>query len=569
VKTSKDQNLLNRFGQTLLSHQFESSDDFVENLVVTRFKAKLERPDPSRVRLRRESAWARWKERDSSLLENEVKIKGPYWARARLLIHRALRGFKLGSLSFTNGSEFNSTSGFGSIESKLRRSRWTCTPDNFSAWFDLCWSNLCLKYAVRKRFAQLLAKQDINKRHFERFLWQKYRNFPDFPKKIFEIKLLMVTEMVHGNRFSTVPKNNLKDRPICIEPLANILVQRTIGLGIRRVISNYFGIDLNTSADLHRRLISDDKFATIDLKDASDSISTSLCKYLFPRWFFDLLENSRSQMTLGIDDDFYLINKISSMGNGFTFELMSLILLSLGRSISVDSYAFGDDLIIPNDYSDTLVSALQIGQFEVNMEKTHIHSNYRESCGAHYYDGYGYITSFDVKYPKSIHDIIVTLNKLGWLSRDFQSFRSLFKEAYAIVPTALRVDNPVQGYAGDGKTARPLVSYLVDGYLRFGLTSAELKFTPKAKRRLKIFGKRLFIDIRGAQMHLGYEWKPSGSSPDHLVPQKHWAKIFMYLSSSRICKDERRGSGTFKSYPVITFKNGTTFRWSDIVIASQ
>jgi len=438
-----------------------------------------------------------------------------------------------------------------------------------------------LKLAFRKRFANLLADQHINERQLNKWLFQKYHVYDNFRERILQIKLMMVTDMVQGNRFSTVPKNNLKDRPICIEPLANILTQRRIGLGIRTCLMQ-IGVDLNFTAEIHRKLISCDKFATIDLKDASDRISLQLCKYLLPTRLFKLIEQSRSEMTLGPDDNFYLINKVSSMGNGFTFELMSLILLALCKSYSNGTIeeilrttgecsVFGDDIIIERRNADSLIGDLTNGGLIVNIEKTHINDGYRESCGAHYFDGEGYIKSYDFKWPSNMSDIVVILNKLNDLSDTYPSFRSLFVRVCESVPGTLYPSSPLISIRGDWKQfVGPSDSVYVDRFCFptvWYINTGGLKMKPHIKRKLQVFGQNLQLNVRGASMHYGFEWRDRTKPPTRVRAGRDWAKILMYIASGRISNDCRRGDGAFKSFLVITLQNGQTFRLSDIVVA--
>jgi len=529
----------------------------------------MEYPNEEKEKSRREIAWTNWISFDNSL--RDFVVLGPNWARAKMHIRHILRDFHLGSVEFTNGSEFMPTFGFNSIESKLEKSVWTCTHENFDLWADTVYRHRGLKFAMRKRFAQLLADRGINQREFDRYVWLQFRGKTEFARRIFELKLMMVTDLVHGNRFSTVPKNNLKDRPICIEPLANILVQRRIGSGIRECLK-HSGVDLNITAEKHRHMISSDKFATIDLENASDSISLQLCQYLFPSRVFNLIKDSRSAMTLGFDDNFHVIKKVSSMGNGFTFELMSLILYCLSRSFTASCSVFGDDIIVPNDVADKLVESLELGNFRCNVAKTHIRTDYRESCGAHHLDGYGYIESFDFKYPQTVNDVMTILNKLSFLAERYHSFCSLFCAVYTVVPPAWFADNPLKVCGIWLRPPEPFGLPKVDNYavmspLQFRKDGMVVK--KSARRRLDLFGQMTQQDTRGATMHLGFEWSSAGTSPAVLNPRSQWAKYLMYLASGRRCINTILGKGAFKSYVVVTLKSGLPFRWSDIVAATK
>jgi len=552
-------------GSELCNFSFSEAENKAETIAQKRYLSKLERPNSSQRLARRNSCWDSWVGRDNDL--SFSRLYRPNWAIAKMIIAKVLNRFRLGSLEFTSGSEFVPTLGFNSIESKLSRSTWTCTEDNFELWLATVYANRSLKLATRRRFAKLFAGPQNDMRKINRVLWQRYGNFPDAPKKIFGFKLYAVTEMVRGNRFSTVPKNNLVDRPICIEPLANILTQRRIGIGIRNSLLEY-GIDLKTTADLHRSLISDPKFATIDLKNASDSISYDLIRYLLPRRVFDLLDQTRSEMTLDLDGEFFFIKKISSMGNGFTFELMSLILYALCRSYCSNCSVFGDDIIIPNEFAEDLVKDLESASFIVNYDKTYINSDYRESCGAHFLDGFGYVESYDFRYPTNMGEVITIINKLSRLAQIYPSFIPLWYNIYRLMPKTLYPDITAKA-SGDWRHKQdPLDKMKLDEFITpspFLFEKCGIEMKHHAKSILRDFCHDLQIDHRGAVMHYGYQWIDRSPQPRVLSPSIHWAKILMYLSSGRCCKDVKRGKGAFKSFMYVTLKDGTTFRWSIIV----
>jgi len=538
-----------------------------ERLAQQRFSAKIEEPDKTKAANRREACWQSWIKSDQDLIL--PSILGPNWALAKQFLRKVLKNFSLAPVSFTNGSEFNPTLGWNSIESKLSRSGWTCTIENFDLWARTVYEHHGLKFAMRKRYASYLANHSLDMKLIDRKLWHRYKHLPAPAFEIFKFKLHVITEFVHGNRFSTVRKNNEVDRPICVEPLANILTQRRIGNGFRKSLLDY-GVDLNELAKLHQIMISNPKVATIDLKNASDRIILLLVKYLFPRRIFDLIEQSRSAMTLGLDDEFYVTNKVSSMGNGFTFELMSLILLALCKSHTSECSVFGDDIIVPNEVASSVVDDLQHAGLIVNVNKTHINDTYRESCGAHFLDGYGYVESYDFRYPESIGDVITTWNKLVRLSTLYRSFIPLCVEVYRVMPAALLAENPTKAVGYWHRIQDTSVSYKLDTTAvrsPFQYRKDGLDWSRSAKKKWLIFCRNTQRNPNGASLHYGFEWVDKASAPTALTPKRNWAKILMYLAAGSKCKDTVKGRGTFKSFLAVTDCNGTTLRWSAILTA--
>jgi len=173
-------------------------------------------------------------------------------------------------------------------------------------------------------------------------------------------------------------------------------------------------------------------------------------------------------MTLGPDGLYYLPNKVSSMGNGFTFDLMTIVLLCLARVYDSGSTVFGDDIIIDRKVAPEFIAQLSVGKFKVNVEKTFFDGPFRESCGANYLDGYGYLTSFDFHWLVNDHDLVVTLNKVAILASELgEPYESLRAAMWSCVPRTM-LGAAVPRHAADSNhTSRP-PSYELDTYVRYG-----------------------------------------------------------------------------------------------------
>jgi hypothetical protein len=204
---------------------------------------------------------------------------------------------------------------------------------------------------------------------------------------------------IRGNRFTTVPKDGLKDRGICIEPSLNVGFQLSIGRYLKERLE-IAGINLRIGQDLHRSRAAwgsrTGLFATIDLSNASDTVSLELVRCLLPSNWFDLLFSLRSPKTL-LKGQWYRLEKFSSMGNGFTFELETLIFAALaeacademntGFSLGREILVYGDDIIVPTKLAEAVVACLKFCGFTPNPRKTFLTGSFRESCGGDYFDG--------------------------------------------------------------------------------------------------------------------------------------------------------------------------------------
>jgi hypothetical protein len=166
------------------------------------------------------------------------------------------------------------------------------------------------------------------------------------------------------------------------------------------------GINLNDQSrnqQLARAGSISGNLATLDLSSASDSISSELIFQLLPPLWFTLLSAARSPVTL-IDGVAHENEMFSSMGNGFTFELESLVFYAIARAtafyrgISGVISVYGDDIICPTEIAEDLVFVLSFLGFETNVKKSFWTGDFRESCGGHYVDGRD-VTPFYVKAP--------------------------------------------------------------------------------------------------------------------------------------------------------------------------
>lgn len=218
--------------------------------------------------------------------------------------------------------------------------------------------------------------------------------------------------------FFTVPKATDIDRVACKEPEINLFMQREVGVHIRRRLK-FVGIDLldQTNNQYLASMALKLGLATIDLSSASDSITTQLVVELLPPGWFMLLNDLRVKST-DIDGTVHPLEMFSSMGNGFTFELESLIFWALSRAVCYLSgtkgklSVYGDDIIISSLVAPRLARVFSWFGFKVNPKKSNWSGPLRESCGKHYHNSWD-ITPFYLKRPvNSKIDVIRVLNRL-------------------------------------------------------------------------------------------------------------------------------------------------------------
>lgn len=203
-------------------------------------------------------------------------------------------------------------------------------------------------------------------------------------------------EIVTANKIITVPKNAKTDRTIGVEPSLNLYFQKGVGSMIRKRLAR-FAVDLNDQTrnqELALEGSRSNSLATVDFSAASDTISYQIILDLLPMQWFEVLDLLRSPSGRISRDETIYYEKFSSMGNGFTFELESLIFWALAKAVVPKNHpdyskinVFGDDVIIPSEYIGIYEELCSYCGFTVNTKKSYSSTYYRESCGKHYWDG--------------------------------------------------------------------------------------------------------------------------------------------------------------------------------------
>ena len=259
---------------------------------------------------------------------------------------------------------------------------------------------------------------------------------------------------VRGNYFFTVPKTSRTKRSCAKEPSINGFYQLGLGRALRHRLFRR-GIDLDNGQDVHRRVACSASktgdFATIDLTSASDCISTSLVRLLMPHGWHSVLSDLRSSHTC-VKGAWHRLEKFSSMGNGFTFELETLIFLGIcmacmrGTALpGKNLHVFGDDIIIPTKFARDAISALKFFGLTPNMRKTFMDGNFRESCGGDFFNGVAVRPFFLKEVPNEPQQIISFANgirRMALQSHDFRLFRagvlSSWFKLLDVLPSSIR-----------------------------------------------------------------------------------------------------------------------------------
>lgn len=207
--------------------------------------------------------------------------------------------------------------------------------------------------------------------------------------------LLTLSVLEHSGKLTFVPKDARSMRAIIVEPILNGFAQKGIGSYMKGRMLRYAGIDLTDQRVNQRaawRGSVDGRLATVDMSSASDTVARSVVHLLLPWEWYEFLASwvtSEVQTPDGPKE----VEKFSSMGNGFTFELESLLFWSIAKAcvelLNLDPFVctFGDDVIIDAKAYGLFTEVLCHLGFIVNTEKSFWHGPFRESCGADWLRG--------------------------------------------------------------------------------------------------------------------------------------------------------------------------------------
>lgn len=226
-------------------------------------------------------------------------------------------------------------------------------------------------------------------------------------------------KVVTGSKMSSVRKNADKDRTTCKEPVLNMFYQLGAKDVIESILRERYCLDIrrngdsSTQQDINRALARaaslDGQKCTIDMSNASDSTLVVLCERLLPKDVWRVLDIIRCHYTTIPGHGTTKLAMVSTMGNGFTFALMTLLFTSLiqclyeqnGRPYVNGCHGgvYGDDIIVDTDLAPQLITTLNTIGYTVNEEKSFLTGPFRESCGGDYFNGHDvrgvYIRSLD------------------------------------------------------------------------------------------------------------------------------------------------------------------------------
>lgn len=285
---------------------------------------------------------------------------------------------------------------------------------------------------------------------------------------------------VGSGRIVFAPKNAGTSRVIDTQPTLNGFFQAGVGKAIEGCLLRV-GVDIHDQTKNQRLARGGSLFghiATIDLRNASNTIYSMLVRTLIGPDWLDLLNAGRTPSTV-YDGEVYDLSMFSAMGNGYTFPLETLIFWAITSVVCSDTEpryigVYGDDIICPAQKAQAVVNALRAFGFSINPDKSFMSGPFRESCGSDYYMGSD-VRPFYQKHLVSGESLFVLHN--------FYYRRGLFlfaKEVVNLIPHGMRIYGP-DGY-GDGhllSNRYPLTRYRKNRkYVTYVLNPCNIQWIP-------------------------------------------------------------------------------------------
>lgn len=217
-------------------------------------------------------------------------------------------------------------------------------------------------------------------------------------------------------KVTLVPKTLKSPRVIAVEPVAMQYAQQLVASRlITSLEKSFFAKNLDIRDQSQNRKLAllgsrSRKWATIDLSEASDRVSLRLVRSVFSGrpTIFEELYAVRSKKALLPSGKIISLKKYASMGSATTFPVETIVFfclasmaiaeelmynkgrMSLFRATMVAAkqvFVYGDDIIVPAEYCNTVMTCLEANGLKINRGKTFSKGPFRESCGMDAFNG--------------------------------------------------------------------------------------------------------------------------------------------------------------------------------------
>jgi len=210
-----------------------------------------------------------------------------------------------------------------------------------------------------------------------------------------------------------VPKDSRGPRLISSEPLEYQWIQQGIGRKLQTWLEtgsphgdplppkriNFTRQEINAALAVRGSL--DGSVATLDLESASDRVSLALVRGVLrhtPR-LLRALEAARTTATTLPSGEVLPLKKFAPMGSAVCFPVEAYIFwavivaaVTLRNHVPLSEagakvYVYGDDIVVPTEWAEASIAALESVGLRVNRSKSCVTGNFRESCGMDAFKG--------------------------------------------------------------------------------------------------------------------------------------------------------------------------------------
>lgn len=226
-------------------------------------------------------------------------------------------------------------------------------------------------------------------------------------------ELLEAEEAEPRARVVFVPKDSRGPRLISCEPREFMFIQQGLMDLLYKTVERQPAIagqigftDQTRNRELAKLGSQDQSYATLDLKEASDRVSWELVRTIFPENWVAALGASRSQSTELPDGTVVPFRKFAPMGSACCFPVEAICFWAIAHAAIGDAgytskvfrnrlsktdmrmSVFGDDVIVPTRFAETVMEALESCGLLINRDKSYWSGSFRESCGGDYFHGH-------------------------------------------------------------------------------------------------------------------------------------------------------------------------------------
>jgi hypothetical protein len=270
-------------------------------------------------------------------------------------------------------------------------------------------------------------------------------------------ELLTVPHLDRTSKLVFVPKDVTKLRSISMEPASLQYFQQAAFRSIAHYMDHHeIGRHISLSDQGQNKALAYDgsctnKYATLDLSSASDTVNWILVKDLFKGCphLLRVLYATRSTHTALPDGNVCELLKFAPMGSALCFPIESIIFAAIAKlavqvadekglltnpqdgSHTTFFSVFGDDTIVPSAAAEICATLLNDCGFILNKNKSYLTGPFKESCGGNYFCGHDitglkFKPDFDETYknnvsPESNMALVMYANMA--YSRGFKIFR--------------------------------------------------------------------------------------------------------------------------------------------------